>query len=69
MKRRAYQDAGVETYWVVDADRRVVEVWHPGDELPEIAVSELRWKVAPEAPELNVDLGVIFAPLPGETGR
>ena len=28
VKRRAYQDAGVETYWVVDPDRGVVEVWH-----------------------------------------
>jgi Uma2 family endonuclease len=66
VKRAAYQEAGAETYWVVDPDRAVVEVWHPGDEIAEIATRELAWRVTPEAPELRVDLAAMFAPLPGE---
>jgi Uma2 family endonuclease len=64
VKRRAYQDAGVETYWAVDPDHGVVEVWHPGDELAELATRELVWRVTPEAPELRVDLTALFANLP-----
>lgn len=29
-KRRLYQAQGVETIWLIDLDRRVVEVWPPG---------------------------------------
>lgn len=65
VKRAAYQQAGVETYWIVDHDRRVVEVWHPGDELAEIVTKELVWRVRPEAPELRLDLPKLFAGLPG----
>ncbi len=66
VKRAAYQQAGVETYWVVDADRAAVEVWRPGDELPEIATRELSWRVTPAAPELRLDLRELFARLPGD---
>ncbi len=66
VKRPAYQAAGVETYWVVDPDRAVVEVWHPGDEQAEITARELVWRVTPDAPELRLDLAAVFAPLPGE---
>lgn len=65
VKRKAYQEAGVGTCWVVDGDRAVVEVWHPGDELPEIAARELVWRVSPEALELRVGLVELFASLPG----
>jgi Uma2 family endonuclease len=69
VKRPAYQAAGVETCWIVDPERAVVEVWRPGDEEPEIAGRELVWRVTPEAPELRLDLTAVFAPLPGETRR
>lgn len=65
VKRVAYQAAGVETYWVIDPERSVVEVWRPKDEMPDIATERLVWRVTPEAPELIVDLGVVFAALPG----
>jgi Uma2 family endonuclease len=64
VKRRAYQEAGVECYWVVDADRAVIEVWHPDDELPEIATRVLAWRATPEAPELQLDLTELFRRLP-----
>jgi Uma2 family endonuclease len=60
-KRRLYQSVGVATYWVVDPDSRLVEVWRPGEDRPEIATEMLRWRVGPEAEELVIDLGQIFA--------
>jgi Uma2 family endonuclease len=65
VKRRAYQEAGVATYWAVDPDRQVVEVWHPGDEVPELATRDLVWRVTTGAPELRLDLTELFARLPG----
>jgi Uma2 family endonuclease len=64
VKRRAYQENGVATYWVVDAERRVVEVWHPGDDIPELVTDELRWRVSPDAPECAIPLGEVWAALP-----
>lgn len=61
VKRRAYQEAGVETYWVVDPDTPVVEVWHPGDDVAALATRELVWRISETAPELRIDLGRLFA--------
>jgi Uma2 family endonuclease len=33
-KRRLYQREGVDVYWVVDLDSRLVERWRPGDQRP-----------------------------------
>ncbi len=66
VKRPAYQAAGIETYWIVDPMRAVVEVWHPDDAEPEVATRELVWRVTPDAPELRLDVAALFAPLPGE---
>jgi Uma2 family endonuclease len=60
-KRRLYQARGVATYWVADADARLVEVWRPGDERPEVVTDVLRWRVAPEAQELSIEMGELFA--------
>ena len=61
VKRRVYQEHGVATYWIVDLDAGVVEVWHPDDEQPEIVTDALRWRVGAEAEELEIDLGELFA--------
>lgn len=60
-KRRLYQEHQVSTYWVVDPDARLVEVWRPGDERPLIAVDTLTWQVLPDQPPLTLDLTVILS--------
>jgi Uma2 family endonuclease len=64
-KRTLYQRRGVATYWVVDPDARVVEVWQPDQDRPEIVTHVLRWRVTPEATELAIDVASLFAELPG----
>ncbi len=60
IKRRLYQEHGVETYWIMDSDAAVVEVWRPDDERPEIVTDVLRWRVAPGAEELEIEPAEIF---------
>jgi Uma2 family endonuclease len=63
-KRRLYQRHGVGTYWVVDIEAGMVEVWHPDDARPEIVTDVLRWRVAEDAPELEIPLASLFGDLP-----
>lgn len=62
VKRRTYQQHRVETYWVVDPDAQLVEVWHPQDERPLIVTDALTWHVAETAPEMGISLAELFAP-------
>jgi Uma2 family endonuclease len=64
VKRRLYQEQRVGVYWIVDADKRLVEVWRPDDEVAEIVTDVLRWQVTPEAPFLEIALGDVFGVLP-----
>lgn len=63
-KRRLYQRRGVATYWVVDPDAQLIEVWHPEDDRPEIVSDVARWRLTSEAPQMVIDLADLFADLP-----
>jgi Uma2 family endonuclease len=65
-KRLLYQRKGVATYWTVDIDARLAEVWHPGDDRPEIVTDVLRWRVTPDAAELEIHLEEVFRALPAQ---
>ena len=45
-KRRLYLEAGVEEYWIVDIDARLVERWRSGDDRPEVVDAELHWALS-----------------------
>ena len=64
IKRRLYQENRVGTYWIVDPDAGLVEVWHPEDERPEIVSDTLRWRLESGAPELAIDVRELFKDLP-----
>lgn len=64
IKRVLYQERRVATYWVVDIDAGMVEVWHPAEERPEIATDMLTWHVRHGSEELRIDLAELFSNLP-----
>lgn len=60
-KRKLYQAQGVETLWLVDIERRLVEVWHPDALFPQVGTERIAWH-PPEAGEpLVIELGGLFA--------
>jgi Uma2 family endonuclease len=61
-KRRLYQEVGVPTYWVVDADAREVEVWTPADTFPTIERQRVTWQPS-GAEALKIELAELFKPL------
>ena len=64
-KRRLYQRRGVATYWVVDPDAELIEVWHPEDVRPEIVVDAVQWNLTAEGPDLTIDVSKLFTNIPG----
>jgi Uma2 family endonuclease len=62
-KRRLYQEVGVATYWVVDADERWVEVWTPEARFPVVEVERLVWGPAGAAEPLVIELKRLFRPV------
>ena len=63
LKRRFYQRAGVDEYWIVDLDARLVERWRPADDRPEICADVLDWAPDGASEPLRVELSAIFAAL------
>ena len=59
-KRGFYLDAGVEEYWVVDLEARVVERWRPARETPDLLRHTLDWAPRGRQP-LVIDLPALFA--------
>lgn len=63
-KRRLYQERDVRTYWIVDHESALVEVWQLSDVRPLIVTESLTWRVTPGAPELEIELPALFCGLP-----
>ncbi len=60
LKRRLYQRFGVEEYWIVDLDARVVERWLQREQRPEIVTDELRWSPAAAVQPFVLPLPGVF---------
>jgi Uma2 family endonuclease len=63
VKRKTYQRHHVTTYWVVDPEARLVEVWGPEDDRPGIATDVLTWRHAEATGDLTIGLQDLFAEL------
>jgi Uma2 family endonuclease len=61
-KRRLYQEVGVPTYWIVDVDRRYVEVWTPEATFPAVEWEAVAWHPVGTAEPLHVSLEELFKP-------
>jgi Uma2 family endonuclease len=62
-KRRLYQDMGIPTYWVVDADAHVVEVWTPEAALPRVERERVEWIPASATEPLVLSVPELFRPV------
>lgn len=62
-KRRLYQEVGVATYWMVDADARQAEVWAPDATFPVVVRDELTWTAPGAAEPLRISLEHLLRPL------
>lgn len=55
-KRRLYQERGVPTIWIVDAENACVEVWTPADARPVIVHDTITWRAPGAAQALQLDV-------------
>ena len=62
-KRRAYMEAGVPLYWVIDGDARHVEVWTPGVDFPRFEREQLVWHPEGAREPFTYALAELFAPV------
>ncbi|HET8769683.1 MAG TPA: Uma2 family endonuclease [Gemmatimonadaceae bacterium] len=60
-KRLIYQTQRVPEYWIVNADARAVERWHPDDAAPEMIRGTLHWRPREDLVPLRIDLPELFA--------
>lgn len=65
VKRNFYQRAGVEQYWIVDLDARLIERWLPDAVSPEILSEELTWNPPGASEPLKLNLLALFAEICG----
>jgi Uma2 family endonuclease len=63
LKRRLYQEARVPLYWVVDGDRREVELWTPEARFPQVERERLVWHPAGATAPFTLELTELFKPI------
>jgi len=62
-KRRLYQERAIPTYWMVDGDAQLVEIWQPDAELPVIERDRLAWRPSGAARPFALELSALFRPI------
>ena len=62
-KRRLYQERSVQTYWVVDGDAGLVELWTPDAEFPTIERERLTWHPTGAGRPFILELNDLFRPI------
>jgi Uma2 family endonuclease len=68
-KREHYLEAGVEEYWVMDLEARMVERWLANREQPIAVRDRLTWHPQPASNPLLIDLESFFAGLAAKLRR
>ena len=59
-KRRLYQEQRIPDYWVVDTERRHIEVWTPNAIAPRIESVQLTWRHPEVDAACSIDLPKLF---------
>ncbi len=62
-KRRRYQEARLQAYWVVDGADQSVEVWTPDGEFPVVERQQLGWHPAGAGQPFTLELADLFRPV------
>ncbi|HEY4101813.1 MAG TPA: Uma2 family endonuclease [Gemmatimonadales bacterium] len=60
-KRRLYQEQRVPAYWVVDIEKRAIEVWTPDATFPVIERERLLWKHPLIEASCTIELPEVFS--------
>jgi Uma2 family endonuclease len=60
IKREFYLRAGVEEYWIVDLDARLIERWQPSSDRPDICSERIAWLPSSAAAPFDLDLNAFF---------
>ncbi len=60
-KRHRYLRSGVDQYWIVDADARLIERWTPSAVQPDIIEDRIEWRPERTSEPLIIDLPSYFA--------
>lgn len=65
IKRSRYAHYGVPEYWIIDPDRRFIDVYklHEHADRPARAVDRLRWQPVEGGPALELDIAELFEDL------
>jgi Uma2 family endonuclease len=62
-KRRLYQEVGVSTYWIVDPEERLVEVWSPRATFPTVERERVTWTPESGSAPFVIELEALFRPI------
>jgi Uma2 family endonuclease len=60
VKRRLYQEQRIPAYWVIDVNRRLVEVWTPDATFPVVERERLTWRHPALGRDCVVELTDLF---------